>query len=615
MTSRYDSGVHSLGPVPRYRRRVLFNSGVALVVCLLLGWLAYRALFGIHLDNDRRQAALRLDAFAMSLAATLARHESLPGLLALDPSLAALLREPASPQRIAAANAYLEAAQQGAEVAVTFLIDKQGKTLAASNWRQPRSFVGQNYAFRPYFRDALDKGLGRFYGVGVTTGEPGYFLAAPVRDQGVVLGVIVLKVGLERIEQALAGSGDTLLLADGDGVVFLSANHQWRYRVLDLLSEPVTERLRKTQQYGAQPMLGLADRPLPLNALEPVRFALPGEAPRERLIHARPLGTLGWQVVQFGDLGEARAAAGGGGIAVAFAAAFLLGLAAHFRHRARRREELQHVYDALEARIAERTADLTEQVAALENTKAILRETRDAAVQAGKLATLGQMSAGISHELNQPLAALQTFADNARALLERGRYDDVGENLQMISELVERTGRIVRQLKSFARKAAPTPQAVTVASAVEHALLIVEPRRREIGADIGVYGMDRGLLVMAEAGRLEQILVNLLRNGLDAMAGQAAARLEVAAGREDGAIAITVRDHGPGLSDDARSHLFEAFFTTKPIGEGLGLGLAISLTIAESYGGTLTARNAPDGGAIFTLCLPEAGDSHAAPDA
>ncbi|MDE2440828.1 MAG: sensor histidine kinase [Betaproteobacteria bacterium] len=589
--------------------------GAALALCLLFGWVSYRALFAIHLDNDRHQAAQRLDAFALSLDATLSRHESLPGLLALDPSLAAVLREPDNPQRIAAANAYLEAAQQGAAVAVNFLIDAQGKTVAASNWRQPYSFVGHNYAFRPYFRDALDKGLGRFYGVGVTTGEPGYFLAAPVREAGRTLGVIVLKVGLESIEQALGRGGDTLLLADGDGVVFLSANRQWRYRVLALLNEAVTERLRRTQQYGSQPLQPLANQPLPLNAMQPVRFALPGEAPRERLIHARPVGTLGWQVVQFGDPAEARAAAVGGGMAVAFAVAFMLGLAAHFRHRARRREELRRVYAELETRIVERTADLTDQIAALERTKAILRETRDAAVQAGKLATLGQMSAGVSHELNQPLAALQTFADNARAFLERGRYDEVRDNLQMISELVDRTGRIVRQLKSFARKEAPTPEPVGVASAIEHALLIVEPRRREIGAQVAVTAVDSSLLAVAEAGRLEQILVNLLRNGLDAMVGQVAPVLDVAAERDGGTVRITVRDHGPGLSEDARSHLFEAFFTTKPAGEGLGLGLAISLTIAESYGGTLSTCNAPDGGALFVLTLPAVGETDASPDA
>ncbi|MCB4359307.1 sensor histidine kinase [Quatrionicoccus australiensis] len=589
--------------------------GAAVGLCLLLGWLAYRLFFGIYLANDRQLSAQRLDAFARSLEATLARHESLPGLLALDPSLAALLREPRNPQRIAAANAYLEAAQQGAAVSVTFLIDAHGETLAASNWQLPRSFVGHNYAFRPYFRDALKDGLGRFYGVGVTTGEPGYFLAAPVRAAGKVLGVIVLKLSLDSMEQALAGAGDTLLLADADGVVFLSSERRLRYRTLAPLPEAVSARLAETRQYGTQPVTPLAAQAiLPAANGQPLRLALPGEMARERLIHSRPVGGQGWQVVQLGDPGEARAAALGAASAVVFAAAFLLGLAAHFRHRARRREELRRVYGELEERIAERTADLTEQIAALESTKAILRETRDAAVQAGKLATLGQMSAGISHELNQPLAALQTLADNARALLARGRHDEVGENLQLISELVDRTGRIVRQLKSFARKEAATPQAVTITSAIEHALLIVEPRRREIAARIEITPPATDLLALAEAGRLEQVLVNLLRNGLDAMAGQPEPVLEVSANRHGERVSIHVRDHGAGLADEVRTHLFEPFYTTKPAGEGLGLGLAISLTIVESYGGTLGAHNAPDGGAVFVLTLPAAGEPDAPSD-
>jgi two-component system C4-dicarboxylate transport sensor histidine kinase DctB len=295
---------------------------------------------------------------------------------------------------------------------------------------------------------------------------------------------------------------------------------------------------------------------------------------------------------------------------VVFAVAFLLGLAAHFRHRARRREELRRIYAELESRIAERTLDLTNKIAALERTEAILRETRDAAVQAGKLAVLGQMSAGMSHELNQPLAALQTFADNASALLALGRHEEVAENLAMISDLIDRTGRIVRQLKTFARKESATPQAVTVASAIEHALMIVEPRRRETAGRIVITPCAPDLLALAEAGRLEQVLVNLLRNGLDAMLGQTAPYLEVRAERSvNGSgdnIEIAIRDHGPGLPDEVLHHLFEPFYTTKPAGEGLGLGLAISLTIIESYGGTLSAVNAPEGGAIFTLTLPAA---------
>ncbi len=595
-------------------RRPAFVAGAALALCLFVGWLAFQSLFAHHLDHARGEAQHRLDALALSLEAALARHETLPGLLALDPSLSALLDAPQDPARQAAANAYLEAVQQGAHLSAAFLIDAQGLTVAASNWRQPHSFVGHDYSFRPYFRDAVSKGLGRFYGVGVTTGEPGYFLAAPLRRQQRLLGVIVVKQQLDALEQALANSSEPLMLVDGDGIAFLASARALRYRSLAPLGEAVAARLGDTRQYGAQAIPLIADRPIATAQPGPQRLALPGEAARERLVHARPVGLQGWQLVQLGNPDEARTTATTQAAALALLLAFALGLIAHLRHRRRRREELRRVHASLEERIAARTADLTAQIAELEKTESILRATRDAAVQAGKLTTLGQMSAGISHELNQPLAALQTFADNARALLDRGRLPEAAENLAMISDLVARTGRIVRQLKSFARKEAATPQAVSVDSAIEHALLIVEARRREIGATIDTPPPDPGCCVLAEAGRVEQILINLLRNGLDAMAGQPEPRLVITCQTRDGQRQIGVRDHGAGLSDDAHAHLFEPFFTTKPAGEGLGLGLAISRTIAESYGGTLSARNAPGGGAEFVLTLPVAGDPHAAPD-
>ncbi|NHC06658.1 sensor histidine kinase [Azonexus fungiphilus] len=609
------TGYDAAMPASSLPARAWLLTTAAAGACLLVGLLAYHLLLGSYLTHERLLASQRLDAFALSLEATLNRHESLPGLLALEPSLAALLRDPGNPQRIAAANAYLEAAQQGAAVAATYLIDAKGLTLAASNWRQPRSFVGHNYAFRPYFTDAVAHGLGRFYGVGVTTGEPGYFLAAPVRDGGRVLGVVVLKVGLEAMEQAMAGAGDTLLLADADGIVFLSSERRLRYRTLAPLPAAVSARLENTRQYGNQTILPLADRALVLDATRPQRLALAAEAARAVLPLSRPVGNLGWRVVQLGRPDEARSAAFSGAMAIALAAAFALGVAAHLRHRQRRREELRRIHGELEQRIAERTADLTAKVAELQRTEAILHETRDAAVQAGKLAVLGQLSAGISHELNQPLAALQTFADNASALLARGRHEEVGENLQMIGELIGRTGRIVRQLKTFARKEAATPQPVAVAAAIEHALLLVEPRRRDSGARIELSQDEPDLCVVAEAGRLEQVLVNLMLNGLDAMHGQPAPSLEIAVARTGDSIRLSVRDHGPGIADEVRNHLFEPFYTTKPAGAGLGLGLAISLAIVDSYGGTLRTENAADGGAVFVLTLPAAGDDHAAPDA
>ncbi len=594
---------HTPPAAPKTNRAWLLPA-LAAALYLLLGLIAYKLLFVAYLDHERQLASQRLDAFALSLEATLVRHESLPGLLALDPSLLALLRQPTDQGRVDAANAYLEAAQQGAMVAATYLIDASGRTLAASNWRQPVSFIGQNYAFRPYFSEAIESGLGRFYGVGVTTGAPGYFLAAPVRDQGKILGVVVLKVGLEAMEQAMAGLGDTMLLSDADGIIFLSSERQLRYRSLAPIPETVAARLAETRQYGNHTIQPLAGQAVPTSGNELFRIALPNEAAREHFLVARPVGNSGWQVIQLGNPREARGAALSGAAAIAFAAAFGIGLIAHFLHRKRRREELRRIYAELESRIAERTADLTDKVAALQQTEAILRETQDTAVQAGRLAVLGQMSAGISHELNQPLAALQTFADNASALLARGRHEEVAENLHMISTLIERTGRIVRQLKAFARKESPAPQAVTVAAAIEHALIIVEPRRRETAARIKVSPFKQSLLVMAEAGRLEQVLVNLLRNGLDAMLGQPEPVVEVSVTGRQGSVCIEVRDHGPGLPDEVLSHLFEPFYTTKPAGDGLGLGLAISLTIVESYGGTLQAHNAEDGGAVFVLTLP-----------
>jgi two-component system C4-dicarboxylate transport sensor histidine kinase DctB len=463
--------------------------------------------------------------------------------------------------------------------------------------------VGHKYAFRPYFREALAGRLGRFYGVGTTTGEPGYFLASPLRDGERVLGVLAVKVGLEALERALASSGEALVLADGDGVIFLASERGWRYRSLAPLPAAVRARLAETRQYHGESLEPLADRPIPLDGGTPMRLALPGEPARERLVQSRPVGGLGWQAVQLADPAEARRAALGGGLAVALGAGLVLALAAFQAHRRRRREELRRLYASLEARIAERTADLTAKVEALKSTEAILRETQDAAVQAGKLAVLGQMAAGISHELNQPLAALRTFADNAAALLARGRHAEAAENLATIGELVERAGRIVRQLKTFARKGPGEREAVGVAAAIDHALLIVEPRRRELAAVIDV-AVDRPeLAVAAEPVRLEQVLLNLLRNGLDAMAGAPAPRLEVGARQAGGRVEIAVADRGPGLAPEVLAHLFEPFYTTKPVGEGLGLGLAISRTILEGYGGRLEARNRPGGGAEFVITL------------
>jgi two-component system, NtrC family, C4-dicarboxylate transport sensor histidine kinase DctB len=515
-----------------------------------------------------------------------------------------------------AANHYLEAVAQAAKLNAAYLMNSQGLTLAASNWNQPVTFVGQNYGFRPYAQEALAGRFGRFYGIGATSGEAGYFLASRLGSADRAPGVIAIKLSLDPIEEALRQSGEAVLVVDRQGVVILTSVPEWKYRVLEPLSPDARERLARTRQYGSQPLPPLSENVSLAPGRDEARLERAGVS-ADFSIARRPVGNLGWQMLIFTDQRASRDAAAVAALAAAALAVFPLGLFLHLRlsrqqRREKRRAEqaLRQISEDLEQRIAQRTSDLTQanvelerKVGELKRTEAILHETRDSAVQAGKLAVLGQMSAGMTHELNQPLAALHTLSDNAVNLIEQARVPEARENLVLISQLAARMGRIVTQLKVFTRKEPAILSAVAVGQALEHALMIVESKRREIGARIEVAPIAGELDVRADAVRLEQVLVNLLRNGLDAVAGQDDATLRVSAQREGAAICIRIADRGPGIAPQALPRLFEPFYTTKPVGEGLGLGLALSLGIVESFGGRLQGRNLDGEGAEFSITL------------
>lgn len=595
---------------------------LGLGLCALFGWFVYRTFLIYNLKNEGRIAAARLNFYAQSLEATLARHESMPWLLALEHDLAAVLEQPNNPACLQQANQYLETTQNLAGLSAAYVMNLKGDTLAASNWNLPITFVGQNYAYRPYFREAAVGKLGRFYGIGSTTGEAGYFLAAPIKSRGNTLGVVTIKANLNSLEDAFDRSGDMVLLADAEGVVFLASVPSWKYRSLGPLSEAALQDLRSTRQYANHVITPLVKNAMISPRTDTIRLPLPKEISPvakqvDLLVRWHQIGKLGWQLVLLTNPESARRSATGAGVAAGFALAFALASVVYFRLRRLRQQDreeaqaaLRRVHDELETRIANRTADLVtanvsleEKVAALKQTENILREARDSAVQAGKLAVLGQMAAGMSHELNQPLAALTVLSDNARQMLERGQLEDTQENLGLISQMAARMGRIVKQLKSFSRKGAPEMTAVVVAEVVDYALLIVEPRRREVQAQIEVVPISPTLCVLAEPVRLEQVLVNLIRNGLDAIVGQPNPHIIITVVQKEEGIAISIRDNGPGIPAAVLPHLFEPFYTTKAMGQGLGLGLAISLAIVEGFGGKLEVHNASQGGADFIVTL------------
>jgi two-component system C4-dicarboxylate transport sensor histidine kinase DctB len=606
--------------------------------CAAAGWAAYAIALQRYVATRAEEAGQRTTFYAQNLRSTLARYESLPRLAALEHVLHVALLQGAQAGDATmrrAANAYLKEVQAATDLAAAHLINTTGLTIAASNWDLPTSFVGQNYAFRPYFAEAMREGLGRFYGVGNTTGETGYFVAAPVREDAKPIGVVVVKVNLDAFEASLSRSGDTVLLVDRHGVIFLSSVPEWKYRTLGALSPEQQTALDATRQYAPHTLtpLDTQDGGVPFSADQPpqaVRVALPGKSVSTLRVQYRPVGLLGWQVAVLIDPRDEQRTALVAGASAAFAMGLVFSVFVALRLRTRRREEqrraraaLREVQRDLEARIAQRTAELTSantalagKVEALDAAQRILRETRDAAVQAGKLAVLGQMAAGITHELNQPLTALTTLSDNANQLAERGRIDEVRGNLTHISQLAERMGRIVSHIKAFSRKGDAARAAVSVDEAIRQALMLVETRRRQVGVTVTAPLVPADLAVWANAVRLEQVLVNLIRNAIDAMAETAqpeSAAVHVRVEPIENWVRITVRDVGPGIPSDVLPRLFEPFFTTTDDGLGLGLGLAISLAIIEDFGGRLVGQNADDGagGAEFVIELERVVKPHA----
>lgn len=596
---------------------------------LLAGLAAYRVFMAGELEQLQQANAARLDFYRSSLVQTLEEFRMLPTAVGLDRRVQALLATPGEEGLAGDVNRYLEAVSHDRAIQAVYLLDRRGLAVAASNWREPLSFVGNNYGFRPYFQDAMAGRAGRFYGIGVTTLEAGFFLSAPVRVDGVVHGVAVVKIRLDGLEDAWRRSGDLLLVADRSGVALLSSSPGWKFRSLAPMSDAVVASLERTRQFvhadlaplrdaGGASLLGdTTDRVV---SLAPDAQPFVAARPRERdyLLQAVDLPDYAWTLLFFTELAEARSVALTRAVAVALAtllvltAGLLLQLRRHrIRERLAARAALEQIQADLEARIAERTEALTDanrsleqRVAALKEAEQILTRTRDTAVQAGKLAVLGQMAAGISHEINQPLAALTTLADNAATMVERGRPQDARDNLRYISELAQRMGRIVGQLKTFARRGEEHLTPVAVRDAIDNVLRLVGTRGMRPGLALTVEHACPSLAARADPVRLEQVLLNLVTNAADAMEGQPEGTLAIVCAVREGRAEITLRDSGPGIPEDVLPHLFEPFFTTKPAGKGLGLGLAISRLIVESLDGELAAGNNPDRGAWFRVTLP-----------
>lgn len=552
--------------------------------------------------TDRAAVQLARDNAGL-FASELQKFRLLPLVLAEYPDVRAMLetRDTAVVERI---NARLALLARRTDAAAIYVLTAQGRAIAASNYRLPTSFVGQDYGFRPYFQGAIRDGGAELFALGTVSGRPGLYLARRIGDAARPLGVIVVKIEFEGMQAAWARQQGETIVTDAHGVVIVTSEPGWRFGTIGRLGADDRAAIRATRQYGSLPLA-----PLPL-AIDGAAARLGDETPGSRLA-ATGLPLAGAQMRVLYPLDPAMRSANANARLVSLGALIVIAGALLLVWRARERRLLQIAAQrALEGQVAERTAELRDANAQLvaesaERARADqrYRAAREELAQANRLGSLGQITAGVAHEINQPVAAIRGFAENAQGFLTRGDAGKAGENLGRIVELTQRIGTITAELRNFARRRAPETGPVDVDAAIESTLLLIGDRVRARGVALERAG-PLGLHVTADRVRLEQILINLIQNALDALAGQEEPVIRITAARTEARIAITVADNGTGVAPELADQLFMPFVTGRP--EGLGLGLPIARNIARDFGGELSLAESPLGGAAFRLELPEA---------
>ncbi|WP_108814232.1 sensor histidine kinase [Loktanella sp. Alg231-35] len=580
------------------RKRIFGLISALGVVTLLIGAASFPALERHEMRQQAARDAVSLTLAVAGLRAALERYAPLPALIAERPRLAALLDDPGNGSLQAAVNEDLRQTAATVKASDVYLMDISGRTLAAASYRDAGSYLDRNFSYQSYFTQALNGDLSSFSIYGTTTGERGYFYAAPVEDGERIVGVLAIKFNIAAFESIWRGADSAFIVSDRNDFVFMSSRPDWHFRAIRPLSDATLRVIAQNLQYPIDRIDLLPITRTELNA-EAELVYIEG-TPRESFaLTSQSLPDLDWTMASLTPTRPATLQALTtlliAGLTTGLALAALLAL---LLRQARQAEAFAHEKRskrALEVAVAERTADL-------ETALSDLRQTQTDLIQAGKLSALGQMSAALSHEFNQPLAAVKSYADNADAFLARDQIAHAKENIGRISKMADRMATISAHLRNFARRPQQATGPLLLNTVIQDALAVIDMRLRSGSGVVDYPPLAQEVWVTGGHVRLQQVIVNLINNALDAMDDQPnpVVLLSVSG------TTVHVRDTGPGLDPEAVSHIFDPFFTTKPPGKGLGLGLSISFNIVSDFGGTLSAENHPDGGAVFSVHLQPA---------
>ena len=546
----------------------------------------FRLSYGYFLSQEITKSQGRLSLYHGTVTAELDRFSHLTYVLARDP----FVIQTAQGGDTAQLDLRLSDFAQAAGLDAIYLMRPDGVTVSASNATTPTSFVGQDYGFRPYFQDAANGRQGRFYGIGATTGLPGYFIADPVYGSDAdLLGVIAIKIALTALSDSWQSAGEQVFLSNKNGVVLLASDPAWRYRTLTDLSSEQRSFIAATRQFPGQRLTSLDWLPHGSG-----RATIDGA---DRLHVTTAELPHGWKLHYFASDAAAATRSWLVTIGIVFAAGLALSIVqiqrARRMARALKRSENEEIQlRQTNNRLAQEIQDRRAAERRLERTQAELD-------RASRLAALGQLSASVTHELGQPIAAMRNHIAAAEiAAVQSPSF------MPKISGLVDRMEGITRQLKFFARSDSEPFETVDLIAAMQAALELVAPNVDAACVNVMFSNPAAPLIMRGNRLRLEQVLTNVLRNAIDAVEDTPSPEISIRFGADNASVWAEIHDNGHGIGDATLAELQEPFVTTRESGRGMGLGLAISAGIVRDHGGEMTAQNADPFGAIFRLTFP-----------
>ena len=587
--------------------------GLIILILFFVGALvathtSVKSFFLLELEDVGQK---KLDLNVLALRGKLNQYRTLPAILSRHPASRRAIENPNDPDAIDQAVEFYLETRNLTGASEIYLLNSNATAIAASNREEDDSFMGKNFSYRPYYTDAMVGKLGRYFGMGTNSNLRGYYFSSAVRIKGRVAGVLVVKVDVDELEATLRegdfrDSGTSVLVSDRRGVIFMSNRSEWVFRSMEPLSDVDELAIQRSRQY---PKVDITPMPFKSryenrDGLSIVRLPSRGKGPvlvKPHLHLNKDMLDVEWNVSILIPTRYASAQADlfttlSGLLLILFILIIraTLGKRREMRDKIaaqqQSRIQLQKFASELEHRVEKRTREL--------------KQTQNELVQAAKLAALGQMSAGLSHELNQPLTAIKAYAENSVKLLKRQKPEQAEKNLEVISDLISRMAEIIRHLKTFARESSGKRVRVDMAQVIDDTLRFMGARMEREHIRLNYRPTSSFCAVMADPQRLQQVMVNLIGNAMDAMRDEARKNLTIRTLQENGALQIYVSDSGSGIEVSPPDRIFDPFFTTKEVGDGLGLGLSISYNIIKDFDGSLTVLNKEGGGAEFCVSLP-----------